>query len=173
MGLFDKENDKDELKLQLASLLVKLADVREQIGELTKRLGEIDADIAGYKAKGEEYAAYAKKALAAGSEDDARVFLNEKYKLDKKAEELTPQRDKVFETRKNAVDIHDKMVEEINEAKNRLAMLEARNSTADMQIAASKTVNSFDFEKDLSSLETQADMKAAMADAQKYVNGEE
>ena len=65
------------------------------------------------------------------------------------------------------------MVEEINEAKNRLAMLEARNATADMQIAASKTVNSFDFEKDLSSLETQADMKAAMADAQKYVNGEE
>ena len=64
------------------------------------------------------------------------------------------------------------MVEEINEAKTRLAILEARNATADATIAASKTVKSFDFEKDLSSLEAQADLKEAMADAQKYVNGE-
>lgn len=173
MGLFDKQNDKDELKLQLASLLVKLADVREQIGELSQRLGKLDADIAGYSAKGEEYAAYAKKALSAGSEEDARVFLNEKYKLDQKANELAPQREQVFDTRKKAVDLHDKMVEEINEAKTRLAMLEARNAAADAAIMASKTVNSADFEQDLSTLETQAELNAAMADAQKYVNGEE
>ncbi len=173
MGLFDKQNDKDELKLQLASLLVKLADVREQIGELSQRLGKLDADIAGYNAKGEEYAAYAKKALNAGSEEDARVFLSEKYKLDQKANELAPQREQVLDTRKKAVDLHDKMVEEINEAKTRLAMLEARNAAADAAIMASKTVNSTDFEQDLSSLETQAELNAAMADAQKYVNGEE
>lgn len=172
MGLFDKANDKDELKLQLAQLLVRLADVREQIGELTRHLSKLDADIGAYKAKGEEYSSYAKKALTAGNEADARVFLNEKYKLDKKAEELAPQREKVFETRRNAVELHDKMVEEINEAKTRLAILEARNAAADASIAASKTVNSFDFEKDLSSLEAQADLKEAMAEAQKYTNGE-
>ena len=173
MGLFDKDDDdKDELKLQLADLTVKLADVREQVGELTQRLNKIDSDISAYKAKGGEYAAYAKKALAAGSEADAKVFLGEKYKTDKKVQELTPQREQVFDTRHKAVELHDKMVEEINEAKTRLSMLEARNAAADMQIAASKSVNSPKFESDLSALEAKADMNAAMADAQRYVNGE-
>ena len=175
MGLFDKDDDKeskDQLKLQLADLTVKIADVREQVGELSLRLNKIDGDIAAYKAKGEEYAAYAKKALAAGSEADAKVFLGEKYKTDKKVQELAPQREQVFDTRHKAVELHDKMVEQINEAKTRLSMLEARNAAADAKILASKTVGSRKFESDMSALEAQADLNAAMADAQNYANGE-
>lgn len=172
MGLFDKRNDTDELKLQIADITVKLADVREQVGELTKRLNEIDADLNAYRTKSNEYAAYAKKALAAGSEADARVFLNEKYKFDKKVQDITPQREQVFDTRSKAVELHDKMVDEINKAEARLNMLTARNAVADATIAASKTVNSSKFDNDLSSLEAKADIDAAMADAQRYANGE-
>ena len=172
MGLFDKQDEKSELKLQLADLTVKLADVREQVGELTQRLSKLDNDISAYKTKGEEYAAYAKKALASGSQEDAKVFLGEKYKYDKKAEDLAPQREQVFDTRHKAVELHDKMVDEINEAKTRLSMLEARNAAADAKIAASKSVGSTQFESSLSELESQAELNAAMADAQKYVNGE-
>ena len=173
MGLFKKQTDTDDLKLQIADITVKLADVREQVGELTKRLNEIDADLNAYKAKSQEYATYAKKALSAGSEADARVFLNEKYKFDKKVANITPQREQVYDTRCKAVELHDKMVDEINKAEARLNMLTARNAVADASIAASKTVNSSRFESDLSSLETQAELNAAMTDAQRYANGEE
>ncbi|WP_028508957.1 PspA/IM30 family protein [Ruminococcus sp. NK3A76] len=172
MGLFDKSKDQNELKLQIADITVRLANVREQVGSLTKRLSEIDADLSAYQAKSNEYAAYAKKALAAGSEADARVFLNEKYKFDKKVADITPQREQVYETRCKAVELHDKMVDEINKAEARLDMLVARNAVADASIAASKTVNSSKFQNDLSSLEEQSEQRAAMTDAQRYANGE-
>ena len=173
MGLFEKKEDAYELKMELSQLMIKLSKVREQVGELSHEIDRLSADRNAYKAKSDELAAYAKKAVAAGNEADAKVFLSEKYKYDKKLADTEPRRKELSDTRSKAVALHDDMVVRINDARSRLAVLEARNATADAAIKASQTVGSYDFEKDLSSLEADAELRQAMEDAQRYTNGEE
>ena len=66
------------------------------------------------------------------------------------------------------------MVREINSAKARLAVLEARNAAAEASINLSKTAGSYEFEEKLSGMEAEADLKEAMAEARRYSddNGE-
>lgn len=168
MALFDKRSEEDEIKLQLAELAVKLADVRKQVGELNAEYGRLGERCVDEKAQSDEYESYAKKALAAGNQDDARIFLNEKYKHDEVLEKYTEQFTATAETRNKAMELHDKMVREINAAKSRLAVLQARNAAADAGITYSKTAGSPKFEDKLSGLETEADYREAMADAKRY-----
>ena len=170
MGLFQKDAPEDEIRMQLAELAVKLADVRKQVGELNDEYNRVNSRKLDAEEQSAEYGRYAKKALSAGSEEDARVFLAEKHKYDLKLEKLTAQLTNVAATRSNAMELHDKMVREINEAKSRLAVLEARNAAADASIKLSKTVDSFDFEEKLSGLETDSELKEAMADAKRYTD---
>ncbi len=174
MALFDKRSEQDEIRLQLAELAVKLADVRKQVGELNAEYSRLGERCVSEKAESDEYESYAKKALAAGSQEDARAFLNEKHKHDEKLSALTEQFTAVRQTRTNAMELHDKMVREINSAKARLAVLEARNAAAEASINLSKTAGSYEFEEKLSGMEAEADLKEAMADARRYSddNGE-
>ncbi|MBR1752074.1 MAG: hypothetical protein IJ740_14605 [Ruminococcus sp.] len=173
MGFFEKKEDAYDLKMELSSLIIKLSKVREQVGSLSHEIDRLGSDRAAYKAKSDELAAYAKKAVSAGSEQDAKVFLGEKYKYDKKLADTDARWKELNDTRSRAVTLHDDMVIKINDARTRLAMLEARSATADAAIKASQTVDSFDFEKDLSALEMDAEYKKALEDARRYAKGEE
>lgn len=170
MGLFDKDEKEtaDEIKLQLADLAVKLARVREQVGKLNEERQRLFEKASNAKSESDELAAYAAKALKAGNEQDARAFLNEKYRFDEAYKEHSGQLGEVNQTRNKAIELHDKMVREINEARTRLAVLSARNATADAQIKASQTVGSYDFEMEMSQLESEAETRTAMADAKRY-----
>lgn len=168
MGLFEKKETADEIKLQLAELVVKLAKVREQVGELSKECERLSTKVNDAQKQSKELSIYASKAVVAGNEQDAKAFLGEKYKFDQIVAANKPQLDEVIATRRKAVELHDKMVREVNDAKTRLAVLQARNAAADAQIKASQTVGSFDFEEDLSKLEADAELKQAMADAENY-----
>ncbi|MBR6044203.1 MAG: PspA/IM30 family protein [Ruminococcus sp.] len=170
MSLFQKEDPKESIKLQLAELAVKLAEVRKQVGELNAEYARVVKRRSDAAAKSAEFEEYAKKALTAGNQDDAKVFLAEKYKHDQKFEKFDSQLEEIGNTRQNAMELHDKMVREINEAKSRLAVLEAREATADASLKFSKTAGSSDFEQKLSGLEAEADLKAAMDDAKSYVD---
>lgn len=171
--LFDKRTTEEEIKLQLADLSVRLADVRKQVGELNGELDRLADRYRSAKSQSDEYERYAKKAIAAGNPDDAKVFLAEKHKYDLKLEKLDPQITNVTETRKNAMKLHDRMVRDINEAKTRLAVLEARNATADVTLKYSKTVGSSDFEQKLSQMEVKSEYDKAMDDAKHYVRGDD
>ncbi|MBR6873388.1 MAG: PspA/IM30 family protein [Ruminococcus sp.] len=168
MALFDKRSEEDQIKMQLAELAVKLSDVRKQVGELNEEYERVGERCIDLRAQSEEYEEYAKKALAAGNQADARVFLGEKHKCDEKLAKYTEQFTSVAATRSSAMELHDKMVREINEAKTRLAVLEARSAAADASIHMSKTVGSSSFEQKLSGLEAEAEAKEAMADARRY-----
>ena len=170
--LFDKKTTEEEIKLQLADLSVRLVDVRKQVGELTEELDRLADRFRAAKGKSDEYERYAKKAIAAGSPDDAKIFLAEKHKFDLKLEKLDPQVRSVTDTRKKAMELHDHMVREINEAKTRLAVLQARNSAADVSMKYSKTVGSSDFEQKISQMEAQSELDSAMEDARNYVRGD-
>ena len=170
MALFEKRSEADEIKVQLAELAMKLADVRKQVGQLNEeyaRLGELCVEE---KSQSDEYEEYAKKAIAAGNPDDARVFLAEKHKHDERLARFTEQFTATADTRKKAMELHDQMVREINAAKARLAVLEARGATADASMHYSKTVGSSQFDEKFSKLEAEADMKEAYSDARRYTD---
>lgn len=171
MGLFQKDDPKEEIMLQLADLAVKLADVRKQVGELNSEYGRIEARRNKDYRQSSDLEWYAMKALNAGNQEDARVFLEEKHKFDVKVSALDEQLNNVGTTRKNAMELHDKIVREVNEAKARLAVLEAREAAADVSIKYAKTAGSSQFEEKLSGMEAEADMRQAMNDAKKYVDG--
>lgn len=168
MSLFDKRSEADEIKLQLAELAVKLADVRKQVGELNDEYSRLGEQCVEEKSQSDEYEEYAKKAIAAGNPDDAKVFLNEKYRHDERLKQFTAQFTSVADTRKKAMELHDQMVREINTAKARLAVLEARNATADATMHYAKTAGSSEFDEKLSKMEAEADMKEAYSDARRY-----
>ena len=170
MGLFDKRSEQDDIKMQLAELSVKLADVRRQVGELNTRFDRLRSDCVYQEAQSEDLEKYARKALAAGNQEDARAFLNEKQKHDKKLADYSAQLTQVAETRDKAVELHDQMVREINEAKTRLAVLEARNSAAAANMSYAKTVGSSKFEQDLSDMEIKSEYDMAMNDARNYAD---
>lgn len=172
MGLFEKKkSEKDEIVQQLSELAIKLSKVREQVGELNAQVQRLEPSVKKYSAQSQELEAYAKKALAAGSTEDARVFLKEKAATDEKLAKTRAQYDSVMQTRDNAVELHDKIVRELNTAKSRLALLDARDQTAQAQIAAGgglKDRSGLDaaFDK----LEAQTDAKEAEAAAQTYTS---
>ena len=168
MALFDKRTETEEIQMQLAELAMKLADVRDQVGELNAEYSRVGERCVSEKEQSDDCESYAKKAIAAGNQDDARVFLEEKHKHDVKLEALTEQFTKVAETRKNAMELHDKMVREINSAKTRLAVLEARKAAADVSIDYSKTAGSNDLDEKLSELEAEAELREAMEEAHRY-----
>ena len=62
------------------------------------------------------------------------------------------------------------VLREINAAKARLAVLEARNAAADAGIHYSKTAGSSEFDAKFSKLEAEADMKEAYSDARRYTD---
>ena len=173
MKLFDKKsNEKDEIVQQLSELAIKLSKVREQVGELNSQVQRLEPAAANFAAQSKELEAYAKKAIAAGNTEDARVFLKEKAIVDEKLMGARTRFENVRQTRDNAVELHDRIVRELNAAKSRLALLEAREQTADAQISAGggyKDRGSLDaaFEK----LEAQADAEEAAAEAQSYSFG--
>ena len=164
---FDNKTTEEEIKIQLADLSIRLADVRKQVGELAEELDRLADRYRDSKGKSDEYEQYAKKAIAAGNPDDAKIFLAEKHKYDVKLEKLDPQIRSVTDTRKKAMELHDHMVREINEAKTRLAVLQARKATADASMKYSKTVGSSDFEQKLSQMEVKSEYDSAMRDADK------
>ncbi|MBR4622725.1 MAG: PspA/IM30 family protein [Ruminococcus sp.] len=171
MGLFEKKrSERDEIVEQLSELAIKLSKVREQVRELNSQVQRLEPSVKEYKAQSEELESYAKKALAAGNPDDARVFLTEKNTVDNKLKAVREQYDSVKETRDQAVELHDKIVRELNSAKNRLALLDARESVAQAQLAAGSPGDHSDLDRAFEKLEAQADAEEAAADAQSYTS---
>lgn len=168
MAFFEKRSEADEIRVQLAQLAVKLADVRKQVGELNEEYARLGEQCVEEKTQSDEYEEYAKRALAAGNPEDARVFLAEKHQHDERLARFTEQFTSVADTRKKAMELHDQMVREINSAKARLAVLEARNAAADAGIQYSKTVGGSEFDEKLSKMEAEADLKEAYNDARRY-----
>ncbi|MBR1764830.1 MAG: hypothetical protein IJ746_05500 [Ruminococcus sp.] len=174
MGLFDKKkNEKDEIVRQLSELAIKLSKVREQVGELNSQVQRLEPSVTGLSAQSQELESYAKKAVAAGNTEDARVFLKEKAAVDEKLKKAREQYDSVRQTRDNAVELHDKIVRELNTAKSRLALLEAREQTAQAQISAGGGLKDrSDLDAAFDKLEAEADAREAQAEAQSYSSEE-
>lgn len=149
MGILDRSGD--IARVNINDLIAKGADpekvIDDYLGELAEALLQVKADtqkaidfetrseqaVAASTAEIERFTNLAKQALQAGNEDDARVFLMKKRDLEQDDAELRG----IFETARQNADkmrnLHDTIVDEIEELKARRASVEAKMATASAQ----------------------------------------
>ncbi len=132
--LLDKAEDPEKMVDQyLREMTESLAEVREATAGVMaeeKRTKKLVDDNMAEMAKYEDLA---KKALAAGNEDDARTFLAKKQELAGRTEGLTI----AYEGAKANADkmrmMHDKLVKDIEELNARKATIKAKAAVAKTQ----------------------------------------
>lgn len=117
----------------LIDLLEDLAEVKRSTAEImgeetrTKRL------VDNNKAEVEKYAELAKKALLAGNEGDARIFLAKKQELENRDAELMDVYTAAHENAVKMRQMHDKLASDIETLQARRTMIKAKVSIAQTQ----------------------------------------
>ncbi|WP_417802785.1 PspA/IM30 family protein [Thermophilibacter provencensis] len=132
--LLDKAEDPAKMVDQyLVDLTESLADVkRETAGVMaeearTKRAADANAEEVSRMED------LAKKALKAGNEDDARVFLAKKQKLEAAGAELQKAADAAKANADKMRQMHDKLVSDIEDLKGRRETIKAKMAVAKTQ----------------------------------------
>ncbi len=117
----------------LIDLLEDLAEVKrstaEVMGEETRTKRLVDNN----KAEVEKYADLAKKALVAGNEGDARVFLAKKQELENRDSELMDIYAAAHENAMKMRQMHDKLAADIQTLQARRTMIKSKVSIAKTQ----------------------------------------
>ena len=130
-ALLDKaENPEKMIDQTLRNLANDLAEVKKEtasvMAEETRTRREADANIQAVKKNLE----LAKKALAAGNEDHARVFLNKKNELEAQGVELQKLAEAAQANAVQMRQMHDKLVKDINELRTRKATIKSNIAVA-------------------------------------------
>ena len=149
MGILDRFTT--IVKANINELLDKAEDpakmVDQYLVDLTESLAEVKKETAGVMAEetrtrravernAEEAArmeGLARKALAAGNEDDARVFLGKKQKLDATGAELVKAAEAARANAEKMRQMHDKLVGDIEDLKARREAIKAKAAVARTQ----------------------------------------
>lgn len=149
MGILDRFTT--IVKANINELLDKAEDpakmVDQYLVDLTESLAEVKKETAGVMAEetrtrravernAEEAArmeGLARKALAAGNEDDARVFLVKKQKLDATGAELAKAAEAARANAEKMRQMHDKLVGDIEDLKARRETIKAKAAVARTQ----------------------------------------
>ena len=149
MGMLDRFAD--IIKANINDLLDKCEDpakmIDQYLRDLTEDLAEVKQETAGVMAEetrtkrlvdenAAEVAKYddlARKALAAGNEDDARTFLAKKQQLDARSASLRESYEAACANAAKMRQLHDKLVDDIEELNGRRALIEAKVAVAKTQ----------------------------------------
>lgn len=149
MGMLDRFTD--IIKANINDLLDKAEDPSKMIDQymrdLTDSLAEVKQETAGVMAEETRtkrlvdentaevarYYGLARKALEAGSEEDARVFLAKKQEFETKGANLQQAYDAANENAKKMREMHDKLVSDIETLNGRREAIKAKVSVAKTQ----------------------------------------
>lgn len=160
MGILERFSD--IIKANVNDLLDKAENpskmVDQYLRDLTKSLAEVKQETAGVMAEEtrtrrmldenekevQRYEELAKKALAAGNEDDARTFLAKKQQLDSKTESLTQTYAAAKENASKMREMHDKLVSDIETLNARRDSIKAKVSVAKTQEKVNRVASSAD-----------------------------
>lgn len=138
-ALLDKAEDPAKMVDQyLRKMTADLAEVKKETAGVmaeesrTKRLlDENEKEVA-------KYADLAKKALVAGNEDDARIFLSKKQELEDVGVNLQTSYAVAHENAVKMRQMHDKLVKDINTLNSRRQAIKAKVSVAKTQQRVNK-----------------------------------
>lgn len=158
--LLDLTDDLAEVKRETASVIAEETRTRRAVED---NQGEVD-----------RMENLAKKALKAGNEDDARVFLAKKQKLEATGAELAKAADAAHANADKMRQMHDKLVSDIEDLKSRRETIKAKTAVARTQerVAgyASSTEKAESAMRSFNRMEEKADRMLDTADAMTELN---
>ena len=133
-ALLDKAEDPEKmidqylrnLESDFAKVKAETASVMAEVKSAKRKLDECDAEI-------DKMGEYAKKAVAAGNDDDARQFLTKKNELTQKREVLAKDYELAQANAEKMRQMHDKLESDISEMKGKRDMLKAKVKLAQTQ----------------------------------------
>lgn len=133
-ALLDKAEDPEKmidqylrnLESDFAKVKAETASIMAEEKSAARKLSECDEEIA-------KMGEYAKKAVAAGNDNDARQFLTKKNELTQKREVLAKNYELAKANSEKMRQMHDKLEADISEMKSKRDMLKAKVKVAETQ----------------------------------------
>jgi len=166
----DNEKSEKEINEYITQRALDLAEIKRSCAELIANEVRLERQCSECQAQTERFEELAKKALAAGSEEDARVFLKKKHELEKKKAELERHHAQAAEDADKIKETYNAMVREINGLQVRLRELKGREAVADAQNTFNKMSDSMDIEEAFSDMEENTDFMQSAAEAGSYAD---
>ena len=114
------------LEQDFAKVKAETAAIMAEEKSAKRKLDDCDAEIA-------KMADYAKKAVTAGNDDEAKQFLSKKAELTQKREVLAKDYEMACGNSAKMRQMHDKLQSDISELKSRREMLKAKVKVAETQ----------------------------------------
>ena len=132
--LLDKCEDPAKMIDQyLTELMESLAEVKKETAGVMAEESRTRAKVEANWAEVQKYADLAKKALQAGNDGDARVFIAKKQQLETAGQGLTEAYDVARGNAEKMRQMHDKLVGDIEELKRRRETIKAKVAVAKTQ----------------------------------------
>lgn len=132
--LLDKAEDPAKMVDQYTrDLTESLAEVKESTAAVMAEEARCKRLLDNNKEEIEKYENLAKKALTAGSEDDARKFLAKKQELENKGVGLAVSYDTAKENADKMRQMHDKLVSDLETLRQRSEVVKAKTAVANTQ----------------------------------------
>lgn len=133
-ALLDKMEDPSKMIDQyMRDLLEDLAEVKRNTAGVMAEEARTKRLVDENQAEVDKYAGYAKKALLAGNEDDARVLIGKKQELEASGAGLKTAYATARENARKMRQMHDKLVSDIETLKARSSAIKAKVSVAKTQ----------------------------------------
>ena len=130
-ALLDRMEDPEKMIDQyLRNMLKDLAEVKKNTASVMAEESRTKRLVDDNEAEVQKYHNFAKKAISAGNDDDARVFLAKKQELEDIGVNLAKTYAIAHENASKMRQMHDKLASDINQLKQRQAMLKAQISVA-------------------------------------------
>ena len=143
--LLDKAEDPEKMVDQyLREMTESLAEVREATAGVMAEEKRCKKLLDENREETEKYEELARKALAAGNEADARVFLAKKQELAGRAEGLTVAYEGAKANADKMRQMHDKLVADIEELNARKATIKAKAAVAKTQSKVNEMTSASD-----------------------------
>ena len=174
-ALLDQAEDPAKMIDQyLNDMLESLAEVKREtagvMAEETRTKAKVDTNAAEVA----KYAELAKKALQAGNEADARVFIGKKQQLEASGKGLAEAYAVAHENAEKMRQMHDKLVSDIEELKRRRETIKAKVAVAKTQSKLNEFSSASDKASDAMSafqrMEEKADRMLAQENAMAELN---
>lgn len=150
----------DIISANVNALLDKMEDpskmIDQYLREVTENLAEVKRETAGVMAQAKQaknkldqntadinkYMELAKKALLAGNDNDARIFLAKKQELEEERVNLEKVAQATEENAQRMIEMHNKLTKDIEELKRRKQMIQAKTAVAKTQERLNKVDSS-------------------------------
>lgn len=133
-ALLDKAEDPGKMIDQyLLEMTESLADVKKETAGVMAEESRTRAKVEANQAEVDKYAALAKKALQAGNEADAKVFIAKKQQLETSGQGLLEAYEAARENAQKMRQMHDKLVGDIEELERRREAIKAKVAVARTQ----------------------------------------